>query len=258
MSRTWIQALLLGLALAAPGHASALVVSLEPGAGESEMGASIFVETPFLCCAFTQTVTSIPAAGQVSIPPEISPPFEATLDYDLSSLAFEFDYLTTRLDAEDDSAATEGTVFFWVDEDVDYALEGDFSMSDPSGHLALFDVALVDLTTATTLYATAHNSAGAVDAAFDLGIDGFEVILEGSTTGTLLAGHVYRFSFSPQTVVFGGPPENGTVGTGTGSLSLVFVPEPHPAALVAAALAGLAAVAPRSGRRGGERPTAGP
>ncbi len=242
-----MRSVLLAWALTLAGPAWGVTVSLTPEVGDTELTASIFIDPGFPCCRFSQSPKALPVVDRVSIPAGFQPPFEATLDYDLSDDGFFFGYVTSRSDTEDDRAAAEGSVYFTVDEDVDYVLSGEYAMDDPSGHIATFDVALLDLDDAVTLYRTAHHNNGAPNAAFDLGIDGFETILEGSTSGTLRAGRSYRLTFAAQTLVFMGPPADDIVGTGTGGLRLVFAPEPGAAALALGALAALGFLARHGG-----------
>lgn len=229
MRRHLLRLLVVAFAAASPGPAVALTVSLAPGAGASELEVDVFRDAATPCCVFSQALTALPASGQLSIPPvpPLIPPFEATVDYGLTSAGFAFDYRTTREDAEDNHASVRGTVFFSVDEAVGFALSGSYVLDDPVGDLAFFDVVLEDLTSASILYQTILDNSATPDAMLILGDPTFEIAGAGSPVGTLQPGHDYRLSFEVSSDVFPGPPTpSGAVDTGVGTLTLAFVPEP--------------------------------
>jgi hypothetical protein len=154
---------------------------------------------------------------------------EAEIGYDLSHTAFEFVFDTLRIDADETQAGVQGTLYFSVDEDVGYALAGSSVAVDPAGLLKYFTAYLTDLTTGI-----------GSESVFLPCYCEFPAGVSFDRTGTLLAGHEYRFSFYVNNYALydipGLPEPQGTISTWSGTLSLLFVPEPPLAALVAVLL----------------------
>jgi hypothetical protein len=164
--------------------------------------------------------------------------------YAVSNSVFEFTFDHSRAGASGSLAQSTANIYFSVDETVDYELEGLYTTSDvgEAGTVLLFTW-LLDDTAGTFAFANTQQSGSVPDESFTLGLEEGNVdnALEGSLTGTLIAGHEYELSVWSYIESSSG--DSGA--TATGSVRLHFVPEPSAVSQLAAGLAGLLGLARR-------------
>jgi len=152
------------------------------------------------------------------------------------------------------AADSYGAIFFSVDADVDYRIDGEYAAVDPDGRLVLFRVTLMDETLCPD---PAHPLPGAVrfsnyqesrstpNESFQLGLfEGdygngpFGDPGQGLLVGVLTAGHVYGLYWD--TAIAAHEPASSPA-TASGFVQIVFLPEPDSTALLAAGIVALAA-----------------
>lgn len=177
-----------------------------------------------------------------------------------SGAVFDFDFAQRRSGLPNAYADTDGYVDFTVGAaDVSYVLSGLFAMSGPANRIVA-SMSLVDRSTGVALFGGGSLSEDTADESFTLGVAGggdLLDLLEGSLTGTLLAGHDYRLDWA-YFIQAAPRSDNGATASGCLTLSLNgaagdglcgvganAVPEPGSLAL---ALAALALAARRRGR----------
>jgi hypothetical protein len=111
----------------------------------------------------------------------------------------EFD-VTVSQRCETPNASTgfsDGFIYFSVDSDVGYELDGTYAMLEPEGDGIVQQAGLTDLTTNTKLFFGDQASISTANESFVLGLQrrDFRNALRGSLTGTLTGGHEYEFYF---------------------------------------------------------------
>ncbi len=191
----------------------------------------------------------------------------ATSHYAISNaeLAIDFEHARDADSAAGDyayQAFSRGSLYFGVDVDVGYRLEGEYTAVDPVGRLTRLRVSLVDETLrpdprhplpGAFPFRSHQESRSTPHESFQLGL------LEGdsgngpvgdvgdnSATGTLVAGHVYGLYWD--TEISAHEPTSAPA-TASGFVRLQIVPEPSTGLLVGAGLVVLASVRPRGPRR---------
>ena len=169
----------------------------------------------------------------------------STITYDISDVGLTLSFGQTLDVTPNAFAGTNGNLIrFSVDEDTGYTLSGFFEALDPVGAQIVQYLELQDETAGfVVLFSGQQVSRLEPNESFTLGLQEGNLAnaLSGSLTGALEAGHAYRLrvihnQFSPAA---------STPTNATGSLSLVFVPEPSTPLLLALALVGLAVAAVR-------------
>jgi hypothetical protein len=227
--RPWL--LLLGVAslvggLSAPGFA--VGITIPPAPPYASVGTDIGSSGQ------GWIVSSLPDAGSLTHTGSLGR--RGTVSWDLTDA-----WLTTTW-IQNVEATARTSLYFSPDADVEYALSGIYSGSQLTsfGGGLNFLVGLVDVTTGTTLFDTRQVSFQTPNEIFVLGLQGGDAgnTLTGSLTGMLRAGHVYAFGATGQLLT-------SASGSANGYVTLLFVPEPHTALLVAAGLLALARRAPR-------------
>jgi hypothetical protein len=140
--------------------------------------------------------------------------------------------------------STTGSIFFSVDQAVNYDLSGVYSAIEPLGRTIELQGALINRTTGTTLFSNVQASRTTPNESFVLGQLGgdFNNSLMGSLTGALNPGDTYELTY------FANIRANFTASTASasGDITLAFVPEPSSALLMGLGLAGLGGIRRRS------------
>lgn len=165
----------------------------------------------------------------------------STASYALDATAFEvsFEYTTRSLWGHGALATSWGTLFFTVDQDVQYILSGVYSAMDPGGFEVGQSAWLFDETTGSDLFLGGQYSHLTPNESLTLGLqEGDNAnLLRGSLMGTLTAGHVYRFDYQSRLRRLTDEPADASA---IGYVKLTFVPEPTTGALLVLGLTGLA------------------
>ena len=158
----------------------------------------------------------------------------------LSHSGFEITFDHTRTGVLDALATSSGELFFAVDVAVDYAITGTYTASDADGRQTIQYVLLQEVG-GPNLFASYQESRATADESFTVGNAAGDFFNSGvgSATGTLVVGELYRLIF------FNGIQASPTAASGSatasGSLTVMLVPEPSTALLLAAGLAAIAA-----------------
>ena len=174
----------------------------------------------------------------------------STTSYDLSDggLSIVFDH--ARTGDQYAGASSYGAIFFSVDAEVGFLVEGTYTALDPDGRTVMQRLTLVDETLrpdpanplpGAFVFRSYQESRSTPNEGFSVGL------LEGdygngpvgdvgsnSATGTLVAGHVYGFYWDA--TLFAHEPAPSPASA-TGFFSLTIVPEPGTRALLALGLA---------------------
>ena len=194
-------------------------------------------------------ITSVPASATVTAVDGNSRS-TSTYSFSDSGLTLTFDHSrATRLDSY---AGTFVWIRLSVSSRVDYAVAGAYSTDAVEGGWTALDVAINDLQTTPALYRSRQESFATPMESFVLGESGGDAnnILVGSPTGALLRGHIYDLDIGIH--IDASPTAATSIARGTGYVTLLFVPEPSSALLVAAGLVAFAMLSGRIAPRGGE------
>jgi hypothetical protein len=122
------------------------------------------------------------------------------------------------------TAMTEHTLRFTASATAPFELSGGYNVSDvsavQSGFIHLF-ANLLDITGGAYLFENSQTSINTHDEHFTLGETGGDNFnfLFGSLTGTLIAGHMYEFSFNGRTVA---SPDQDTGAAATGNITFTI------------------------------------
>ncbi len=140
---------------------------------------------------------SLPFSTSVSLTEGAS---HVQADFILNDSGFSSTSSGARAGLLDSRSTLQPQFFFSVSVDTVYAIAGAFSADDPglTGSAVVLTATLKDLDTSATLYHSHQSSLGVVDEAFALGgmSGNLENELSGSSSGILLAGHQYSFSYA--------------------------------------------------------------
>jgi hypothetical protein len=136
---------------------------------------------------------------------------------------------------------SQGTLYFTVDADVGYTLDGSYVANDLEGLTVYQRAYLYDETDGLFLFAGLQQSRVTPNESFLLGLaeGDFSNSVAGSLTGTLVTGHTYEFYYRSYINTF--PTPGGAPASANGFVRLILTPEPSSAVLLAFGLAGLAA-----------------
>ena len=162
--------------------------------------------------------------------------------YSFSGAGFNITFDHSRAIALNNYAQSDGSIYFNVDENVDYHALGSYSVLDSDGRRVYLYTYLEDMTAVSFSFRSLQESRSTPNESFSLGHNGGDLgnINFGSLSGTLIAGHDYRFGY--YAFIQANPTASTTGATATGSISLSFapVPEPSTALLLAIGLSGIA------------------
>lgn len=165
--------------------------------------------------------------------------------YSLTDFGFNITLSQARSSTFQTIARSHGTIFFSVNEDVDFVASGSYTAVDATGSRILLLSRLFDITQSTYLYQSKQTSDVTANESFTLGLaEGDQANFNfGSLSGTLLAGNDYRFNFDAYIQSF---PSEGSSATATGNFALTFIPEPGTGLLVTMGLVAMTAGRKRS------------
>ena len=166
----------------------------------------------------------------------------AVSNYDFDNSGFDITFSHSRVDTYFSQGWSYGYTYFSVDQNVDYVASGWYTAVDPDGdgRAVYFRSFLEDMTTASRVFDSLQSSESTPNESFTLGLsEGDDNNIDlGSLAGTLIAGREYQFYYTAyiQTV----NPPNASSATGSGGISLSFVPEPGAGLLLTTAILGVA------------------
>jgi hypothetical protein len=160
--------------------------------------------------------------------------------YSLTNDAFSWTMSQTVVATLNATSQTNATIYFTVDEDVNYAISGSYGLISGGAPLIGFRLAIRDGVAGPFPFQGSHTSAGIAGETFTLGVPGGNILFdqEGSLTGTFLAGHQYTLTMQSRLLSNTGAQ---AAASAAGSVTISFVPEPATASLVAFGVIGLAA-----------------
>jgi hypothetical protein len=188
-------------------------------------------------------ITELPSAGEATA---IQGESSATTSFSVSNDQFDFYFDHYREAGESGAAARSSvSVFFIPGEDVSYSFSGTYTAEDPAGRPTFLDVDLIDFTASEGRFSSRQTSTSTPNESFALGQLGGDSVsqLFGSQTGILAAGHQYQLIILVGLAGGIGPVPNPA--SGTGFVTLSFVPEPSVGLLLLGGLVTLAGIVRR-------------
>lgn len=226
-----IAGLLLLLAFTA-SNAAAFTIMLDPGSNNSVVTSDACFGT---CSNDVDNPIGIPQTSFTSASQGGS---SSLINWDLTATGFDFTVSQTAGPQEQESAVSDATIYFSLDEDVDYLVAGTYFHDNASDNSMVLQVQLREASGGPNLFRHVNQSFGSGDVTVDVGTANAGTLdLTGSLGGTLTAGTEYRLfiSYRLEDIIFD---FSGSEANGTGSLSLGFtpVPEPSSAALLTVGL----------------------
>jgi hypothetical protein len=237
--------------LAVASGARAVTLSLDPGGWTSSF-TDLAVESILAPILVNSNPAGLPDTG--TTPGATAGDSAAVMDYSLQHDGFQIGF-TQTVDA-DVGSGSQGSafLFFTPDENASYEVSGSFAVTDSEGRGVYLRTSLQDITGAPiTLFRSEQHSESTLNEVFTVGLTEGDTsnVLEGSATGTLLAGRTYRF-YADATLESWPSLARTTTADATGSITL-SIPEPSLQTLLALAV-GLG-VLPGSSARGARRRT---
>jgi len=219
--RPWFTAVLLALpVLLAGSPVSAQTVTLNDFAASSvttyaDDVAGGFVTDPLFPAALPYFEVSSSVDGLAS----------SRSTYELTNAGFYASFDHSRTSATFSNAYTDVGIFFRVDQNVDYVVSGSYSVADADGRRVTLSLGLVDFSAdpPVNLFNSYQESQATPNESFSVGLsEGDSLNLDlGSSTGTLIAGRDYWFTFSTAIEAY---PATTSAATATGSISLGLGP----------------------------------
>lgn len=183
-------------------------------------------------------LAALPGSGAVPI---ASGGSSAVTGYDVSASGFTITFTHARAGTPASNASGTVGVYFSVDAPVDYVVSGAYTAVDPSGGHVSLGVSFTDVTENALVFHNAQESFHTPNERFTVGEQGSDSPefgdLIGSPTGKLLPGHRYSLIVGSVLQV-SGDADGGATGSGT--VRLVFMPEPDMHWLLLAGLLGVA------------------
>jgi len=165
----------------------------------------------------------------------------ATTSWNLTATTATFAFDGVTAGAHESYAVHESNFYFTVDADTTYSISGSYSFADlddsiVSNEYAMLFCILFDETAQEYVFGSSQYTFAADEGTYYLGGTSEDSWLSGSLSGTLLAGHEYRFLFDASVQNY--PSDgNDAVIYGSGSVTLTIVPLP-PSALMGLTLLG--------------------
>ncbi|MDH5566724.1 MAG: PEP-CTERM sorting domain-containing protein [Myxococcales bacterium] len=214
------------------GSALAVTVSLNPAS---------FVDTEAADLGFDSLTTNPSSIPHVANDQAVDGGSASLTGPTLTHTGFNITFDHTRTGVLNALASSDGELFFSVDAAIDYAITGTYAASDPDGRQIIQYVVLQEVG-GPNLFSSYQESRATPDRLFSVGnTDGdFFNMVEGSATGTLAPGEIYRLIFANS--IQASPTAASGSATASGFLTLVLVPEPSTALLLSIGLAGFAAL----------------
>jgi len=224
--------------------ASAYTVTLDPGTYQSAVNLQTR-DGGGAAASATQLPTTVPESDGSAVTEGDS---SVGTNWSLSNGAFQIVFDHTRAVAQDSYSQTYASLYFTVDEDVDYVLAGSYSAADETGRRTFLRTYLFDYTANVHLFNSEQLSDATPDEALTLGEQGGDAynLLDGALTGTLAPGHDYQLFLI--SYIWNQGTTTDAPATATGSVALTFVPEPSSAILLSGGLLALAFARARTRR----------
>jgi hypothetical protein len=185
----------------------------------------------------TGGITSLPRSGTLTATDGGG---SSVTSYSLTNDGFHWTMNQTVVSTLNATSQTNATIYFMVDQDVDYAISGSYGLISGGAPLISLGFSIRDDVAGPFVYSGGHSSRQVAGETFTLGASGGNIFddEEGSLTGTLLAGHQYILVLQSHLL---SNLTSQAAGSATGSVTLTFVPEPATASLVALGLVAFAA-----------------
>jgi hypothetical protein len=143
-------------------------------------------------------------------------------NYNMTQQAFAITSSGTRVGRIDSRANVQPIIFFSAASDTAYSISGNLTVSDPgsSGKFGELTATLIDVDSSEVLYNSHQGSFGVVNLVLQLGglAGNSENELQGSATGTLLAGHRYKLNFGSSIYAA----NSGDPASFTGNFNITF------------------------------------
>ncbi len=237
-SRQWIRPLARVVAIASvvvaigalqsPSASAGLVIGTGSGivATARQAGGAATMDTRALDAIPSDSISATRGANQSN----------GTYAVDGSGFSMSFDHTRGELQTASpivNSVLTTAELLFTVDTPGQYVLDGLFDYVDPVGKRAYLQVLLRDQTNGSLLYSKFDDRQSATNESFRVDTD-----FTGALMGNLLPGHDYQLwvqALSSDMLL-----STPSTSTGTGSFSLMVIPEPGTGLLVLVGLASLA------------------
>lgn len=185
--------------------------------------------------------TALPCAQAHTASSSVS---TSTTIYSLDSAAFElgFEHAAGARYGRGTGALSWANLYFSVDEDVQYVLSGVYAATGPAGFEVVQYAVLFDETAGQFAFFGSQSSDMTPNESFTLGLlegDSLNQGIEGSLSGALTAGHVYKLEYGNSIRVLADDlVDASSTASAVGNLTLTFVPEPSASALLGVFLAG--------------------
>ena len=162
--------------------------------------------------------------------------------YSLTNAGFDITLDQSRVGAANSFGQAEGSIFFSVNQGIDYVASGSYSVADSDGRIVYYRPFLYDRTVGSFVFENFQQSRATPNESFTLGGTGgdFSNSTFGSLTGTLIAGHDYEFNYYVMIHTSSTASPSGATASGNLSLSFSAIPEPSTGLLMVLGLVALA------------------